>query len=182
MAKRRFDLAISDDSAKVALTPSVLMFGSIGDGACNGCGYHKCDCDRSQEYALDDALPDGWRVSPCEGVQFRYEHVAGAIVRSSDDATSRWLWFSAEEVTGCFAKFINDTDASRATRAEAMAAALGFEIRGDGEWCQWVRNGMASGFGTRDAVVAGALAHDTGKRSRELLWAADIDIDYEAKP
>lgn len=103
------------------------------DGTCETCGHNDCSCKISQPAAAtprcpycqfpmpcdcraaaeEDVLPEGWRDT---GVGV-YEHVSGARVEVGLNGAA---WYGRTACAG---------HVSGRTRDEAMAAALGFEIR-----------------------------------------------------
>lgn len=131
------------------------------DGACNGCGLHICNCERAPKAEpAADALPEGWRHEPTDGYAEGYKHVSGADVFRRIGGNRGWM------VSGC-------PGSEFATRAEAMAAALGFTIDGDAQhgYCylrdDFPRDHEQTVMANAESAALAALAFDADQRRKQ---------------
>lgn len=158
-------------------------FGTICDGKCSKCNYAQCSCavakpgdkiarlgnlvQEKPEHqpavagAPADDLPEGWRdVNEHYGYVACFEHTATQMLVWQVDGSERWRFTTATR-GGC------NEDMSVATRAEAMASALGYEIGSDGDGHYWQTTGHGEfAFGTAEAAALAALKYDAEQRRK----------------
>lgn len=147
------------------------------DGACEH-GYHDCHVCKvpgakaaAEPPKAEDVLPEGW-YTPYEN---KHIHAPSRAAVMFNDCRGDWGWWAPDEG-------YRNPDENRATRAEAMAAALGFTVEPHAEidGFYWAHksppNGIQAsrgGFASPEEAACHALAFDADQRRKAAPPARD---------